>query len=148
VTITYDRQDSWSWSIWLWLAENIAQTTVVLQGSIKGQGEFLFQLTAAQTLQFQYLNTQITDFNDYIIPVNTWTHFVVTGDASSGNTIISEYVNAGFRIDYSVNSVSPSGSKTYVVLANGGYNQDELWNFNSALTVPEVQSLFNTNTVS
>lgn len=143
IIITYDRAASWSIAFWLYTANHINVTTIVMQPD--DGGEFLFQLTMSQELQFQYDGGTVTNFNAYTIPRQTWAHFAVTGSTDT-NTIIDEYVNGALVWSYSQTAQTSPGSTDYDALQFSGYYQDELWIFNSALTADQVTTLYKNNT--
>ena len=144
IIITYNRASSWSIAFWVYTLSSVTSKTIVLQPD--DDGEFVFQITSQQYMQFQYGSGTLVTFNDYAIPVNTWTHFAVTGDTST-KTLITEYVNGKSVADYTVTAITPPGATDYDALQFGGYNQDELWFFNSALNATQVATLYASNTV-
>ena len=156
--------NKFSLSAWIRIDSNASQNGVIAKrdiGSSTASKMWYFEINTSSQLRFLWYNTSGSSANASstdTIPLNTWTHVVVTSDGSGTNGL-NFYING--TPDSGGSKTSPSSSSSIQqtgtplwVGARGGNSaaqymdgkMDEVGIFNVELTLEEIQSIYNATT--
>ena len=153
--------NSFSLSAWVFIDSNTTQNGLIAKrniGTAAANKMWYFEINTSSQLRFLWYNTVGGSANASstdTVPLNTWTHVVVTSDGTGANGL-NFYINGSVDSGgsktgpSSASSIQQTGTPLWVGARGGNssaqYTSGKLSNvsiFNTALTGPQVETIYN-----